>query len=120
MSDFPRDLRQRQTLAEKTLWAALRAGRLDGLKFRRQHPIGPYVVDFFCESLRLIVELDGAVHDDPAEQQRDSDREAYLRTYGYSVVRFPNEMVITQLTAVIDTLKREIQMARTVAPHPPR
>ncbi|MFL5758846.1 MAG: endonuclease domain-containing protein [Thermomicrobiales bacterium] len=94
-----RDLRQRETVAEKALWRILRDRRLHSLKFRRQHPIGPFVADFCCPESRLIVELDGGIHEAIAEQ--DEERTRLLGASGYRVVRFPNDEVFSNPRAVI-------------------
>ena len=73
--DAARDLRQRMTPAEKATWALLRDHRLDGVKFRRQHAVGPYVLVFCCASLRLVIELDGSVHENQAEDDALRQRE---------------------------------------------
>jgi very-short-patch-repair endonuclease len=73
-----RALRRRMTLPEVLLWQALRGGRAAGLRFRRQHPIGPYILDFFCPSARLAVEVDGATHDIAKQARRDERRDAWL------------------------------------------
>ena len=97
-----RALRIEQTAAEERLWDALRNRQLNGLKVRRQHPVGPYVLDFCIPSLRLAIELDGPVHDD----QRDADaaREAWLRQSGYDLLRFPNEAVFGDLPSVLEAI----------------
>ena len=87
-----RALRQRSTPAEEVLWESLRDRRLEGLKFRRQHGFGPFVLDFSCAAHSLVIELDGAIHDDQAEQ--DAYRTEYLAQYGYRVIRFRNEEVL--------------------------
>jgi type I restriction enzyme R subunit len=87
-----RELRQRQTPAEDVMWALLRNRQLAGLKFRRQHQVGSYVVDFFCDELNLIVELDGSAHGIEAQQKKDKKREAYLRSLGFMVLRFENSI----------------------------
>lgn len=93
-----------QTAAETRLWRALRGRRFRGLKWRRQHPVGPYIVDFFCRELRLAIEVDGAVHD--ATGERDRQRDEYLAGRGLRVVRVRNEDVLDRLedllAAVID------------------
>ena len=89
-----RDLRNHPTDAERALWQMLKGRQLEGRKFRRQHSIDRYVVDFFCPSERLAVELDGAVHDDPARREYDRDRQRELEVAGVLVLRFENETVL--------------------------
>ena len=79
-----RSLRRRSSASERDFWALLRHRRLEGLKFRRQVPVGPYVVDFVCLRHQLIVELDGPFHDGV----RDAERDAYLRSEGFRILRF--------------------------------
>jgi len=83
---FARGLRRRQTDSERVLWWQLRDRQLHHAKFRRQHPIGPYIVDFCCLAHRLVVELDGGHH--AAQIQADERRTAFLRQRGYRVLRF--------------------------------
>jgi len=83
-----RALRRRATSAEQRLWQLLRGRRLGGFKFRRQHPCGAFVLDFFCAEARLVVELDGGVHDDQVE--RDAARTLALAALGFRVLRLPN------------------------------
>ena len=111
-TDFSRALRQRQTHAETKLWQSLRAGRLDGLKFRRQHPIGPYFADFACEALMLVVELDGGVHDDDDQVLKDEHRQQDLEAMGWSVLRFPNVEVMARLNDVLDVIRDHVKRAR--------
>ncbi len=99
-----RALRQRQTAPEAKLWQALRNGKVAGLKFRRQHPIGRYVVDFCCESTKLIVEIDGDSHAGAAAEARDADRTAWLMEQSYRMIRFTNEDVHKRLDAVIEAI----------------
>ncbi len=82
------------TVAETILWRSLRGSRLNGLKFRRQVPIGRYVVDFLCVEHRLIVELDGAPHEDEEQEHHDVFRDAWLREHGYRMLRLRNDLVI--------------------------
>ena len=81
------------TKAEWLLWLALKGCKLDGLRFRRQHPIGDYIADFACLSEKLVVELDGATHDSPAAQAYDARRDAYLEGQGWRVLRLDNDDV---------------------------
>jgi uroporphyrinogen-III synthase len=89
-----RDLRQTETASEQAAWRLLRNLRLKGFKFRRQHPVGQYIVDFCCPQRRLIIELDGSVHGQPRQARRDTMRDAHLARMGYTMARFPNGMVL--------------------------
>ena len=97
-----RQPRRGMTPAERVLWAALRDRRLAGLKFRRQHAVGPFVLDFYRPTSRLVVELDGGVHDGQVEP--DQTRTEHLAGYGYRVMRFRNEEVLTDLDAVLERI----------------
>jgi very-short-patch-repair endonuclease len=89
--DRARRLRRDQTEAEARLWDALRAGRLEGWKWRRQVPVGPFIVDFLCLEAAVAMELDGGIHAEQAD--RDARRDAYLRARGLQVLRFWNSEV---------------------------
>jgi type I restriction-modification system DNA methylase subunit/very-short-patch-repair endonuclease len=91
-----RELRKKATPAETLLWELLRDRRFLGLKFRRQHQIGSYVVDFYCDERKLVVELDGPVHDDPARRAIDHKRDADLRSLGLTVIRISNQKLLEQ------------------------
>ena len=97
LTDVAKELRQNQTPAEKTMWRVLRTKQFLNLKFRRQHPIRFYVVDFCCIALKLIIEIDGSVHADPDQAYQDQEREFQLRDWGYTVVRFTNAEVLERL-----------------------
>jgi very-short-patch-repair endonuclease len=84
---FTRTLRHKSGLAEQRVWALLRSGRIDGHKFRRQHPIGRYVADFACDRLRLVIEIDGGVHDRDEVVTRDHLRQSDLEALGWIVLR---------------------------------
>jgi very-short-patch-repair endonuclease len=88
-SSFARKLRKNLTDAERRLWYCLRRKQVDGARFRRQHPIGPYVADFFCAEAQLIIEVDGGQHADD-----DGARTAWLEAQGYRVIRFWNNDVL--------------------------
>ena len=92
--DCARELCQTETESEQAAWQLLRTIRLAGCKFRRQHPLGPYVVDFYCPQRRLVVELDGSVHGQPSQARWDAHRDAQLRSMGYTVARFSNGMIL--------------------------
>jgi very-short-patch-repair endonuclease len=97
-----RELRRELTPAEHALWAALRGRRLGGLRFRCQHPVGPFVLDFCCPAAKLVIEVDGAVHD--SQQEQDAARTEHLEQYGYRVPRFTNDQVLGDLDAVLDAI----------------
>lgn len=103
MLDNAKALRSNQTEAEQRLWYHLRAHRFMGLKFKRQKPVGRYIVDFVCLEHRLIIELDGGQH---AEQVvYDQHRDAWLRSQGYTVLRFWNNDVMQQLEGVLEQIR---------------
>ena len=93
---FARTLRQDAGLAEQRVWALLRSGRIDGHKFRRQHPIGRYVADFACDRLRLVIEIDGGVHDRDEVVTSDHLRQTELEALGWTILRFTNTQVLSQ------------------------
>jgi very-short-patch-repair endonuclease len=99
-----RGLRRDSTPAESALWAALRGRRLRGMKFRRQHAVGPYILDFCCPEHRLVVEVDGGVHDQQTDY--DESRTEHLNTHGYRVLRFANAEVLTDLQTVLERVLR--------------
>ena len=100
------ELRQNQTEAEARLWSRLRAHRMAGFQFRRQHAIGDYIVDFCSPRRKLIIELDGSQHLDQAEY--DLERTQYLETKGYRVLRFWNNDVMNDIEIVLNTIWNEI------------
>ncbi len=87
-----RELRKNQTKAEEILWFELRNSKL-GAKFKRQHSIGGYITDFYCQKYKLIIELDGEIHNKPENQEYDNVRDKYFIELGYKVLRFKNEEV---------------------------
>ncbi|WP_338425471.1 endonuclease domain-containing protein [Sphingopyxis kveilinensis] len=106
-----KSLRRTLTEHEKKLWGALRDRRLDGFKFRKQQPIGPFIADFVCQERRLIVELDGSQH---AESQTDVRRDAFLNDKGYRVLRIWNNEVTGNMSGVLAAI-----LAALSDPHPP-
>jgi very-short-patch-repair endonuclease len=99
-----RELRRAGTPPEQLLWLALRNGQIGGMKFRRQHPIGPYLADFFCHSARLVVEVDGMSHDDKARQ--DLAKTKHIESQGLRILRVTNEDVMRDLDAVTREIAR--------------
>lgn len=98
-----RELRQEMTLAEKLLWSRLRNRRLSGLKFRRQHPLGSFIADFCCPARRLVVEIDGDIHD--LQAGRDAARTEQFEQYRYRVIRFRNEQVLNHIEGVLAAIQ---------------
>lgn len=109
------ELRANMTPQERVLWETLRGRKLDGVKFRRQYPVGAFVLDFYAPELRLIVELDGNVHEDPAQRSRDARRDAHFIAHGYHVVRVTNMEVVLDLPAVLERLSSVVAGLRGVA-----
>ena len=108
-----RRLRGQLTPAEAKLWNALRRRQLAGLKFRCQHPVGQFILDFYCPAKKLAVEVDGDIHNQQLEY--DAARTAHLEQFGYRVIRFSNTEVLNDLQVVLD----RIQKAAENAPQPP-
>jgi len=94
-------LRRAMTLPEVLFWAAVRSGQI-GLKFRRQHPFGPYILDFYCDELKLAVEIDGAGHDTPEQMRHDATRTAFLERNGLRLYRVAAVDVLKDLDAVLE------------------
>ena len=111
-------LRANTTPHERTLWRALKELPTDGTHFRRQAPIGPYVVDFFCPARRLIIELDGGHHNDDETARRDRERQLWLEQQGYRVVRFWNSEISGDLTAVLEQVYVELYGSREAKVEP--
>jgi very-short-patch-repair endonuclease len=103
-------LRHDPTYPEKLLWSLLRGRQLDGLKFRRQHPIEPYIVDYYCADELLVVELDGKSHNETAEYDRQ--RSDFLGSLGLTVYRITNDEVLTNLDGVAEGILRVVRLGR--------
>ncbi len=113
---WARDLRRQMTPPERRLWSALRGEQL-GVKFRKQHPIGPYIADFYSWEAGMVVEVDGDGHYTASGQAYDSERDAYLRSLGLTVLRFTNRDVTSNLSGVVDTIAQTIQSVQPSADH---
>ena len=105
MEAYRKSLRNNGTSAEAFLWNYLKGSKLEGRKFRRQHSIKRFIVDFYCPSEKLIVELDGQVHFNEAAQEYDRKREKILEEFGFTVIRFENKMVFDFLPSVLKDIK---------------
>ena len=107
--ELAKDNRRNMTAGETVLWSRLRAHRMDGHKFRRQHAIGRYVVDFVCLQARLVIEVDGGTHAEDSREAQDKQRTAFLEKQGFRVLRFWNDAVYTNLDGVTETIFEELQ-----------
>jgi very-short-patch-repair endonuclease len=114
--EFARQLRCKQTDTENLLWSRLRAHRLSGLKFRRQQPIGVYVVDFICPEKKLIVEVDGGQHQVRAGY--DEVRDAWLKSEGFTVLRYWNNDVMGNVEGVLEDIGRVAGVLAEASPSP--
>lgn len=99
--EYAKGMRSNGTKAEALLWEKLRSKQIKGLKFRRQHPVDKFIADFYCHEKKLIIELDGGIHDSIKQQEADAARTCELNQLGITVVRFRNEEVIENIDHVI-------------------
>lgn len=115
-----RELRKNMTDAERLLWSRLRRKQIHGIRFRRQHPVGPFIADFACTEARLVIEVDGGQH--MALQYQDEARTVRLEEMGYRVLRFWNHQVLTEIDAVVHliaTTTLEQMRGQDPLPSPP-
>ena len=97
--------RENPTQAEAKLWEVLSNKKLDGHKFRRQHPIGKFILDFYCHASKLAVEVDGGYHFTTEQAELDQNRTKVLESLGINVIRFTNEQVLNHLSAVVEDIR---------------
>lgn len=116
----PKVLRWELTAAERELWEALKGRRLNGLKFRCQHPVGPYVLDFYYPEHHLVVEVDGGIHERPDQAAYDADRTEQLEAFGYRVLRVRNEDVFRNLSGVLAEIAAAAEALATETSTPGR
>ncbi len=114
--EFAKTLRQQMTDAERRLWRHLRDRRLGGWKFRRQYPVGPYIVDFICLEKNLVIEVDGGQHAENEEQ--DIKRSAYLNKMGFRVFRCWNNEVLQETESVLETIFAILAAGKQNSPSP--
>lgn len=101
-------LRRSMTEAESTVWERLKNKQFRGYKFRRQHPIHLFIVDFYCHELKLILEIDGEYHEKPEQRLADKERSDLLEYQGLSIIRFTNEEVLNNIANVLKSLEQKI------------
>ncbi len=120
MTKRARRLRANLTDAEKKLWHALRRDQINGLNFRRQHPVGPYTLDFYCPSIHLGIEIDGGQHAEEAALRKDAQRSSFLASKDIVVIRFWNNDVLGNLEGVLAEIVRVSieQVAKPKTPSP--
>ena len=106
---FARELREKMTEAEKILWEELKEKKLDGYKFRRQHPFAKFILDFYCHKAKLAIELDGGYHNDKEQKEYDKMRTSHLKEVGITEIRFKNQAVLTDLKSVLIKIRTTLK-----------
>ena len=101
-----KNLRRRMTLPEVLLWTELRGRKFDGLRFRRQHPFGPYILDFYCDVPKLAVEIDGSGHEHPDAARHDAARDDWLARQGVQVLRLPASLVLSYMDGALQVIRQ--------------
>jgi very-short-patch-repair endonuclease len=123
LKERSRELRRLQTVAEKHAWYLLRDRRTLGLKFRRRVPIGDFIVDFYCDELKLVIEIDGDVHEREVIARRDEVRDEKLKRLGCTILRFHNSLIINNPEVLIESIRNLVTLTRRAeegAPPSPR
>jgi very-short-patch-repair endonuclease len=100
-TEISRQLRKEQTLAEKLLWERLRNRKFNGIKFKRQHSINSFITGFYCYSNRIIIEVDGSIHNDKGIKEYDNSRQVYLEEIGFKIIRFTNSEIFRDIEKVL-------------------
>jgi very-short-patch-repair endonuclease len=114
---FAKQLRKNMTDAERKLWEFLRHKQISGLKFRKQAPIGKFIVDFVCHEAKIIIELDGGQHDEEKNINYDNERSLWLSSQGYFVQRYWNNEIFENIEGVVDSIL-DLCSSRICTPHP--
>lgn len=108
LNPLAKKLRKQFTDTERLLWQHLRAKQIEGLKFRRQQPIGRYIVDFVCFEKKLIIELDGGQHTQSEQRQKDIERDKWFEGQGYNLLRFWDNEVLTNIRGVLEEIWKNV------------
>ena len=119
LKERARSMRKNPTRAEDALWQRLRKRQVNGFHFRRQHPIGRFIVDFYCAEAKLAVEVDGAVHNEPGHDEYDDARQEFLEALGLRVLRFDNAEVVSETDGVVSVIAEAIEQAVALPTPPP-
>ena len=104
-----KELRKNETEAEKILWTKLNRNQMMGLQFRRQHPINMFIADFYCSKIKLVIEVDGSIHDLPENEAYDLGRSEILNDFGITLIRFPNEQIINNIENTINKIEESVR-----------
>jgi len=104
-----KELRKDETKAEKILWSRLNRNHILGLQFRRQHPINIFIADFYCAKIKLVIEIDGSIHDITEYQEHDRGRSEILNDFGITVIRFTNEQIIEKIDSIVEQIETVVQ-----------
>jgi very-short-patch-repair endonuclease len=115
-----KELRKVETGAEKILWMKLCRNQIFGLQFRRQHPINRFIADFYCHKIKLVIEVDGAIHEQAKNKEYDQERSAIFSKFGISVLRFTNSQIMDNIESVIESIKQISQNLSIEAASPPQ
>ncbi|GGE41049.1 very-short-patch-repair endonuclease [Pedobacter psychrotolerans] len=107
--EFSKVLRKTATETEDILWQSLRKKQLNGFKFRRQHPLDKYIADFYCHEAKLVVEVDGEIHNTEENKEYDKSRSYEFKELGITVIRFTNEEVIENMKMVLEVIRRHLE-----------
>jgi very-short-patch-repair endonuclease len=118
LKTFRRELRSNMTPAEARFWTMVKGSRLDGRKFRRQHGVGPYILDFYCPGEQIAVELDGAVHSSDAAREYDLERKLFLEHFNILVLRFENRLVFEDPDWVLANIRHRFGWRRIIEEGP--
>jgi len=100
-----RELRKNETEAEKSIWSKLNKNQVIGLQFRRQHPINIFIADFYCPRLKLVIEVDGSIHEITEYQDHDIGRSEFMNDYGITVIRFTNKQILNDLDGTVNQIE---------------
>ena len=104
-----KELRKNETEAEKMLWSKLNKNQIIGLQFRRQHPINIFIADFYCPKIKLVIEVDGSIHEIFEYEEHDIGRSEMLNDFGITVIRFTNEQILNDLDGTIKQIESEVR-----------
>ena len=114
IQNFAKENRQKLTKAETIIWKHIKGANIEGVKFRRQHPIPPFIVDFAAIEIGLIIEIDGATHISDEELQNDKSREDYLKTKGFEIIRIRNLDIYNNLGGILEFLGKRVWELKTL------